>query len=89
MHFNIVTRCRSCQNICPSSPAALCVLQYCSAAVLQAARTWLSLCKPEERGHVVLQQTGEQRLLVTAELQLLNTAVTVAVCAEAQTSVCW
>ena len=26
----------------------------------------------------MLQQTGEQRLLVTAELQLLNTAVTVA-----------
>ena len=65
------------------------VLQCCSgAAGGTLPRTWLSLCKPEERGHVVLQQTGE-RLLVTAELQLLNTAVTVAVCAEAQTSVCW
>ena len=43
--------------LCPSSPAAR-VSAYCSAAVLQAARCPArgGLCKPGERGHVVLQQ---------------------------------
>ena len=74
--------------LCPSSPAAR-VSAYCSTAVLQCCRRHAALHVAACVSPGSAATLCCSRLLVTAALQLLNTVVRVAMCAEAQTSVCW